>query len=268
MRLQRLVGACSTVGLMVSGPWRGRLLDSLGLGRTLVPQLAILLVVWSIAPWVGYWLLVPLAFLGGLFAVPVTSIGRQISISAVQERQRSAALSLNAVVIDFAFIVGPVLGVLAAARFDTHWVLFTGHIVSALGGILICVLNPRLVGEREQFPTRSADLRRWMSPIVLATLAATVVSALMWVGSELAVVAAMRSMGHPGWTGWLLAVSGLDSILGALVYGGLKPAAAFVILILAAGTTLPLAYAPDRYWLTGLLFVAGLCCSHDHGYGS
>src|SRR5690606_26921510 len=71
------VVAASTVALAVSGPWRGRLLDRLGLRRTVLPCLVVGVVCWSIAPWVGYLPLLVLVVVAGLFVVPTFSIMRQ-----------------------------------------------------------------------------------------------------------------------------------------------------------------------------------------------
>ncbi|HEX2704284.1 MAG TPA: hypothetical protein VHM65_00870, partial [Candidatus Lustribacter sp.] len=57
-----------TVALAVSGPWRGRLLDRIGLRRTMTPSIVAQAVCWSIAPFVSYGPLLVLAGLGALFA--------------------------------------------------------------------------------------------------------------------------------------------------------------------------------------------------------
>lgn len=90
-----LVTAASTVAIAVSGPWRGRLLDRIGLRRTVGPSLVVQVVCWSIAPWVGYAPLVAFAALAGLFVVPTFSILRQVIIRSVPSEQRRTALSLD-----------------------------------------------------------------------------------------------------------------------------------------------------------------------------
>ena len=57
-----LLAAVATVAIAVSGPWRGRLLDRIGLRRVVLPSTVVALVCWSVAPWVGY---LPLLVLGG-----------------------------------------------------------------------------------------------------------------------------------------------------------------------------------------------------------
>jgi MFS family permease len=80
-----LVSAAATIAIAVSGPWRGRLLDQRGLRRVVVPSIVVAAVCWSIAPFVGYWWLLALAALAGLFVIPSFSIIRQAILAAVPE---------------------------------------------------------------------------------------------------------------------------------------------------------------------------------------
>lgn len=256
-----LLTTSMTIALAVSAPWRGRLLDVRGLRRTVLPQLVILAVVWSIAPWVGYVLLLPLAFVGGLFVVPTFSIVRQVLITSVEDRYRTAALSLDSFATELTFMVGPVLGVLAATYGDTRWALFGFEMLTVLGGVLVWVLNPRLLREDEQ-DTETVGVRSWVSPLVVAILAASAASTVVLTGSDLGIVAALREMGHPSSIGWVLAIWGLGSAVGALVYGALHRAVpVFLLLGLLSALTIPVVFATGRFSLAVLLFFAGLFCA-------
>ena len=101
-----LVTAASTVAVAVSGPWRGRLLDRIGLRRTVGPSLVVQVVCWSIAPWVGYAPLIGFAALAGLFVVPTFSILRQVIIRSVPSDQRRTALSLDSSATELSFMAG------------------------------------------------------------------------------------------------------------------------------------------------------------------
>jgi len=81
-------------------------------------------------------------------------------------------------------------------------------------------------------------------------------------GSELAVVAAMRDFGSTPSIGVVLALLGLGSLLGGLLYGALhRPVPAHWLLAGLALVTLPMALASSM-WLLGVLsFVAGLFCA-------
>ena len=45
-----VVAAVYTVAAAIAAPWRGRLLDRLGLRRTLLPSLIVVPLVWGVAP--------------------------------------------------------------------------------------------------------------------------------------------------------------------------------------------------------------------------
>ena len=256
-----LLTTSTTIALAVSAPWRGRLLDVRGLRRTVLPQVVVLAVVWSIAPWVGYALLLPLAFVGGLFVVPTFSIVRQVLITSVEDRYRTAALSLDSFATELTFMVGPVLGVLAATYADTRWALFGFEMLTVLGGLLVWALNPPLLREDEE-DTDTVGLRSWVSPLVVAILAASAASTVVLTGSDLGIVAALRDLGHPESIGWVLAIWGLGSAVGALVYGALHRAVpVFLLLGLLSALTVPVVFATGRLSLAVLLFIAGLFCA-------
>ena len=49
-----LVGAATTVGITTGGPWRGRMVDRMGLRRALAPSIVVEALVWGTAPFVSY----------------------------------------------------------------------------------------------------------------------------------------------------------------------------------------------------------------------
>ena len=54
-----LVVTSSTLGAAISAPWRGRLMDTKGLARTLIPPIIVNLAFWAIAPFLPFGLLLP-----------------------------------------------------------------------------------------------------------------------------------------------------------------------------------------------------------------
>lgn len=277
-----LLSMASTIAIAVAGPWRGRALDRIGLRATIGPQLVVLVVVWSIAPFVPYAALLVLAIIGGLANLPLFSVTRQALISAVDDDDRKAALSLDALGTELSFMVGPVIGVLVATWIDTSWALLGCQMAGVLGGILLWRANPALVPpaakplpaartgvdsatrlppeDQPGVPVFSATM--WRSPAVLAVLAAGVATTVVLTGTDLGVVAALRTMGDPGSIGWVLAVWGFGSAVGALVYGAMhRPVPINVLLALLAATTIPVALATDRVTLALLLFGCGLFCA-------
>ncbi|GAA2480276.1 MFS transporter [Terrabacter carboxydivorans] len=142
-----LVTAASTVAVAVSGPWRGRLLDRIGLRRTVGPSLVVQVVCWSIAPWVGYAPLIGFAALAGLFVVPTFSILRQVIIRSVPVGQRRTALSLDSSATELSFMAGPAIGVWLATSWDTGWALLVCELTSVAAGFVLWLVNPRLTSD-------------------------------------------------------------------------------------------------------------------------
>jgi predicted MFS family arabinose efflux permease len=256
------------VALAVSGPWRGRRLDQVGLRRAVAPSLVVLAACWSVAPFLGYWPLLGLAALAGLFVVPSFSIVRQAMIHGVPEEQRTTALSIDAVVIEISFMIGPAIGVLLATYWSTAWALFACEFASIAGGVLVWLANPPLRSDEAATDAMAQPRKRgaagygWVSPAFVAVLAASGAATIVLTGTDVGVVAALRDMGHQSWIGWQLAVWGLGSAIGGIVYGALhRTIPAAVLLALLAATTLPVALATEPILLAVLLFVTGFFCA-------
>jgi MFS family permease len=274
-----LLSTVSTIAIAIAGPWRGRALDRVGLRATIGPQLVVLTIVWSIAPFVPYAALLALAAVGGLANLPLFSVIRQALISAVDDDDRKAVLSLDALSTELSFMVGPVIGVLVATWVDTSWALLGTQLFGIAGGVLLWLANPALVpapvavddvdqpdedvaGAVVPAPGPAFTAGMWRSPAILAVLAAGVATTVVLTGTDLGVVAALRDMGEPDSIGWMLAVWGFGSAIGALVYGALRrPVPLNVLLALLAATTIPVALANDRLGLALLLFGCGLFCA-------
>lgn len=258
-----VLSTAATVALAVSSPWRGRLLDTRGLRRVVLPSLVVQAVCWSIAPWVDYWWLMALAAVGGLFAVPTFSILRQVLMAAVPEEQRRTALSLDSVCTEFSFMAGPALGVWMATVWDTSITIFVFEWLSIIAGIVLYVLNPAIRGDHEEDADATPPPRRsWFGVPVVAVLAAAAATTIVLGGSDVAIVATLRSMDAQQHIGWVLAVWGAGSIVGGLVYGAWhRSVAAFWLLAGLAVVTAPVALAANLPMAAVLLFVSGLFCA-------
>lgn len=258
-----IAAAVATVAAAISGPWRGRLLDRFGLRRTVLPSLLVLTVCWSIAPFVGYWAMLPLVAVAGLFVVPTFSIIRQVLINVVADEQRKTALVLDSIAVELSYMAGPAIGVLLATWWDTPLALLACQLASVAGGVALWVINPVL---RSADPAGEAAekirLRQWLSPMVLLVLAAAMTATIVLTGSDVGAIAALRAMGHEPSIGVILAAWGLGSAIGGLIYGGMRRSvSAFTLLGLLGLATLPLALAGGPVSFAILIFVAGLFCA-------
>jgi MFS family permease len=154
-----------------------------------------------------------------------------------------------------------VLGVLLATTIPTSWALVVTQFTAIAGGAALWLLDPRVTHDDHE-PTARGHWRSWISPAVLAVLGAGAASTLVLTGTDLGIVAALRSMDEQPSIGWVMAVWGLGSAIGALVYGALqRPIPVFVLLLALSLLTLPAALANGALMLAALLFVAGLLCA-------
>jgi len=263
-----LVSAAATICIAVSGPWRGRLLDTKGLRRVVLPSLVVTAVCWSIAPFVGYLPLLLLAALAGLFVVPTFSIIRQAVITAVPESDRRTALSLDSVAVELSFMIGPMLGVWAATIWSTAWVLFTVEMLGVVAGFGLWLANPVLHQEPVDAaggagdPIGSLPRSAWFRPRFLAMCGAAAATTIVLSGSDIAFVAVLREFDKISLIGPVLAIWGLGSLVGGLVYGALhRSIPVFLLLGALSVTTIPMALAPSVWSLAVLAFLSGLPCA-------
>lgn len=293
-----LVTAASTVAVAISGPWRGRLLDRVGLRRTVGPSLVVQVVTWSIAPWVGYGPLVAFAALGGLFVVPTFSILRQVILRSVPEHQRRTALSLDSASTELSFMAGPALGVWLATVWDTGWALFACEMTSVAAGFVLWLINPRLRGDVAASPASEPDIdelgeaaradaiaseaeadlppapsgpepaparrafRGFITLPVAAVYLAAIATTIVLTGTDVGVVAALRTFGSPESIGWVLALWGLGSLVGGLVYGAWhRSYSVFWLLGGLAATTAPVALATGVPAFAVLITLTGVLCA-------
>ncbi|QXN95326.1 MFS transporter [Nocardia iowensis] len=259
-----VLSTVATVCIALSGPWRGRLLDRFGLRRTIMPSILVGAVCWSIAPFVDYVPLLILAAVAGLFDVPIFTVVRQAVIAATTEENRQPALALEAVSVEMAFMVGPILGVAAASLWSTTIVLLCVQWTLVLAGILMWIRNPPLrSAQAAGRPAAPAVPRRaWFGIEFVALCVGASAAISLLAASELTFVSAMREFGAQQWLGVVLAVWGFGSVVGGLVYGALHRSISTYVLLAALGAvTIPMAFAvgPISLAITGLL--AGIFCA-------
>ncbi len=146
-----LAVAAMTLGMAVGSPWRGRLVDRLGLRRALVPSVVTLGLIWTAVPFLPFsWLLVG-AFLGGLFAVPVFSVVRQSIGVLTHGARRETAFALDSIITETIFMIGPAVGAVVATAWSSAWGLAIVGWSATLAGLYLMWFNP---------PTRSSQVTR------------------------------------------------------------------------------------------------------------
>lgn len=265
-----LVSAAFTVAVAISAPWRGRMLDRVGLRRTVAPSIVVQALAWSVIPFLPYAALLPLVLVSGLFVVPTFSLLRQALIHALPKDRRRAGLSLDSALTEVSFMIGPALGVWAATAWDTRWVLVGLQLASVAGAAALLVADPPLRGDEQSdpaVPDRDGPAYRagrlgWVTLAVLAVLGAGTAASVVLAGTDVAIVAALRAMDEQSAIGWVMAVWGAGSMLGGLVYGVWQRAiSVFWLLGGLAATTALVGVAPSLPLLSALLFGCGILCA-------
>lgn len=255
-----LVTAVFTLAVAVASPWRGRLLDTIGLRKTLLPSLIVLPLAFVVAPFLDFWTLLVGMGLVGLLAVPWFVLTRQMVIAAVPIGHRRSVVALDSMVTEVGFMVGPTLGVLAAVYGDTRWALPAFGLISVVGAALLAWKNPPLVAPTSKdapisYTPKSGKGWEWLNSTVVALFLATVAVAFTLSGTDLGMVAATRTMGAESMLRVAIIAWGLGSLLGALAYGGLQTSRIPVmgLTLGLAGTTIPVALAGGPWTLALLL---------------
>lgn len=255
-----LITGIFTVCAAIASPWRGRMLDRIGLRRTLMPSLVALPVLFAIGPWVGYWSLLALMIAAGLLAIPWFALIRQVIIHATPSEHRRTALALDSIMVELSFMIGPALGVVSAVYLDTSWALLLFSLASVAAGWVMWWLNPAISPEESAEAGRERP--RWVNAPVVTALLVMLAATFILGGSDLGLIAGLRAMGVPLAIAPVMITWSLGSALGGLAYGALhRPVPSTWLLLGLAATTLPVALAPSPVVMSGLLFVAGLFCA-------
>ncbi|MDM7831985.1 MFS transporter [Cellulomonas edaphi] len=260
-----VVAAAATTGAAIGAPWRGRLVDRVGLRRAILPSVVVESAVWLTAPHLGYEALIVASLVAGLFLVPVFSVTRQsLSVLVPFELQRSA-FALDSVCVELTFMLAPVLGVVLATQVSTTAALTVVGCITVAAGVLLMWANPptrSAVPTQADAPAAESASGRIVSLPLLVVLLANLAATFVLVGTDVALVAALNEAGRPGDVGWMVALWAGGSVIGGLVYGarkrGLPPLVLVAILALA---TVPAAFAPPPVWLALAVVLAGLPCA-------
>lgn len=134
--------AVMTIGMAIGAPLLGRLVDTVGLRKALIPSVVAEAVIWAAVPQVTYQWILPLVLLGGLLALPIYSVMRQSLGVLLNEDQRRAGFALDCILIELVFMIGPAAGATAAGTGFSSVALTVVGISTSLAGLCLIWLNP------------------------------------------------------------------------------------------------------------------------------
>jgi MFS family permease len=260
------VAGTFTLANALIGPQISKLVDQRGQSRVLPfvtafsigMLLALILAVYMRAPAVLLFILAALA--GTMPSMPAMIRARWTQLFRGKP-QLHTAFSLDTVLTELAFIIGPPL----AIGLSTSLFAEAGPLVAVL--LLVIGVTAFLL-QRQTEPKVIAGSRRNASSTLLIPGFRTIVLALLAMGViggsiDVAVVAFANTQGWPASASFILAAYALGSMIAGLTFGALRVSLPiekqfFVgVLVTAVTAVLPI-FSPDVYILAGMLFVAGV----------
>jgi MFS family permease len=290
-----VVATAATLGMAVGSPWRGRVVDRRGLRRAMVPSVVVSGLCWGVAPLLGFGPLIAVALLGGLLGVPIFGVVRQSLSVLVPADRRRTGFALDSIGTEISFMVGPAAGVLLATQLSTTVALVTVGVGSVLSGLGLMALNPPTRssahpperGAAEPGAVQSAlgppgavqsaaepgadgiDAARpgdrephWYTPGLLAVLGAALAAGLVLAGTDVGLVAQLRSAGALSLTGVVFLAWSGGSVIGGAVYGGMRrPVPPLLLLLVMAVLTVPVGLAPSPVLLALTILPAAALCA-------
>jgi predicted MFS family arabinose efflux permease len=255
------VAAALTAGLALGGPLLGRMIDWRGPRTVVLVTVVLQVVFWLSVPILPYGILLGAAFAAGLLMVPAQLVTRQAIAAMTTAGQRQAAFALESVQGELSYMVGPAVVILCAAKMSPAVVAWGVGAAIAAGGAGIALLNPRLRAEDEADAGAAGrpPRREWLSARMIAVLTMVFGTTTLLGGVDLAIVATLKEANQVSWAAVVVAVFGVASVAGGLIYGALtRPLPTWLLLGLLGLATIPAGLAPDWPWLCVALVGVGL----------
>lgn len=262
------VAACYLAGLAAMAPVLGRIIDRSGPARTLLgcafgfPATLVALVT-ALHLDAPQWTAFAFAALAGATFPPITVCLRTFMRQRLlEEAQLATAYSIESVLIETIFIVGPVLVALFVAYLSASAaVLFAA--ACGLAGTLLFLRSPALVHWRvEERKSRSL-----FGPLSLPGFVSLLAVILAYSGAfglvEIGVTAFAAEAGKPALAGLILGLMSVGSALGGLAYGSrgwrLELARQFTLMLLLMGIGVAaLGLVSNALLFTALGIIAGV----------
>lgn len=271
--------AAFAIGAGLVAPLQGRLVDRLSQPRVLVPSALINAaalggLVAAAESGSPTWVLAVLAAVGGAAVPPLSACMRSqwATLFADDPNTRETAYSLETIITELVFIMGPALTTMLVALTSSTGALLTAVALSLIGTIGFATAGLSRSWRGEIAPRTAAGALG--APGMRTLVLAIVPTGIAFGALEVAMPAFAASQGQrPALAGLLLSAMALGSVAGGLWYGGRnwKRPVVTRFLTLEATFTLglvPLLLMPDSMLAMGLLMgVAGLALAPSAAAG-
>ncbi|SDN88086.1 Predicted arabinose efflux permease, MFS family [Klenkia soli] len=264
------VAAAGAVATAISGPVLGRLADTLGQRRVLLPLLVVFVLagfgfLFSVREGWPLWVVFATGALAGACIPPVGSMIRVRWTHLLRGTPRlPTALAMESVVDEFVFIVGPVLVTFLSTTGHTTSGVVTAFSLAVVGSLAFAAqarTEPPAHGhESRQGPSamRTAGLRVLF---VVGLAVGTILGTL-----EIALVAFADEVGSKSWSGLLIAALAIGSMVSGIGWGTVHFRAPvrhrlLAVLPVFVLLSLPLALVGDLWVMIPFVVLAGLAVS-------
>jgi MFS family permease len=260
-----VVAAASTIGAGIGAPWRGRLIDRLGMRRAIIPSIVAVAVLYPLAAMTpSALLLAPTAFLMGLFLIPIFSIVRLSLSVLVPEDQHRTAFAADSVIAEAGFIIGPAVGGLLVIQAGAGVSLALIGACEVLAGLIFWRLDPptRSRPAHEEAHSPGAASATWLSSQIVFLFLISAGTMIALISTDLGIIAELDHLDQVGSVGIVFGAWGLASLLGGLLYGALDFSIRPTWLLLALGMTLiPVGLADSVGVLALCVIPTGFLCA-------
>jgi MFS family permease len=241
-----MVSAAYICALAIQAPIIGRFVDKNGPKAVMMPlailhALALLLLVFAVTRLAPLPLVLAAAFLAGAVFPPVSmTIRAMYRKSGMPDSQKQSAFAVEAVVMECAFILGPLMVSLAMVASSAAAAVIVSALLTALGTWHFS--RSGALARWGEVERGEHVVRHWLGPLkVQAVRRALTVSLFFAMGlglNEITLPAFANLSGHPAQVGWLYAAMSIPSGITGFAYGTRHFAWALNRQIMAAGTWL------------------------------
>lgn len=253
-----LVGTATTVGAAMGAPLVGRMIDRHGLRPVVALCGTASTLYWLATPHLSYPVLLAVALPAGILVVPASSISRQIITAKVPPPARRTAFAMDTISVETAFMIGPAAGILVSTQLSSTVALTGIGVAFGLVAIVLYVMNPpiRSAAEATPAPGLRPPIRTWLTGRLMATLLIACGALFVLIGTEIALLAALRANGEVSWTGVVIAVMCVASLAGGVVHGAVRRSLSQLpLMVLLAVLVLPVGLFDHPWWLLALALI-------------